>query len=100
MKSTSWLLGTAVFVTAISVAAAPPGAFSAKRLSDVDKQLSSDAFQGRGTGSAIEPTVIQYIADQFRAAGVQPGGDVVERQALVVSGSASLRIQHRRHAYP
>jgi len=80
VKSIRWLLGTATLVAAVTAAAAPPGAFSAKRLSDVDKQLSSDAFQGRGTASAIEPTVIQYIADQFKAAGVQPGGDVVNGQ--------------------
>src|SRR5690348_5492037 len=57
VKSIRWLLGTATLVAAVTAAAAPPGAFSAKRLSDVDKQLSSDAFQGRGTASAIEPTV-------------------------------------------
>src|SRR5947209_16852908 len=54
------------------------GSFSPTRLSAIDKTLSSDAFQGRGTASAIEPTVIDYIAQQFAAAGVQPGGDIVD----------------------
>src|SRR5947209_14500947 len=56
------------------------GSFSPTRLSAIDKTLSSDAFQGRGTASAVEPTVINYIAQQFAAAGVQPGGDVVNGQ--------------------
>jgi len=64
-------------LVAVPAAAAAPLAFSTERLSAVDKVLSSDAFQGRGTASAIEPTVIQYIADQLKGAGVEPGGDIV-----------------------
>jgi Zn-dependent M28 family amino/carboxypeptidase len=73
-------LATVAAVAAVPVVAAPAGGFSTERLSQVDKQLSSDAFQGRGTGSPIEPTVINYIADQLKAAGVQPGGDMVNGQ--------------------
>jgi Zn-dependent M28 family amino/carboxypeptidase len=73
-------LATVAAVAAVPVVAAPAGGFSTERLSQVDKQLSSDAFQGRGTGSPIEPTVIKYIADQLKAAGVQPGGDMVNGQ--------------------
>jgi Zn-dependent M28 family amino/carboxypeptidase len=80
MNRFRWLAATAVALTAVPLAAAPTGAFSTERLSAVDKTLSSDAFQGRGTASAIEPTVIQYIADQMKAAGVQPGGDLVNGQ--------------------
>jgi Zn-dependent M28 family amino/carboxypeptidase len=72
------LLGaTAIALTAVPAAAQQMGQFDPARLSAVDKQLSSDAFQGRGTASAIEPTVIDYIANQLKAAGVQPGGDIV-----------------------
>jgi Zn-dependent M28 family amino/carboxypeptidase len=80
MNRFRWLAATAAALTAVPLAAAPSGAFSTDRLSAVDKTLSSDAFQGRGTASAIEPTVIQYIADQMKAAGVQPGGDLVNGQ--------------------
>jgi Zn-dependent M28 family amino/carboxypeptidase len=72
------LAATALALVAVPVAAASTGQFSTANLSAVDKQLSSDEFQGRGTASAIEPTVINYIADQFAKAGVQPGGDVVD----------------------
>jgi Zn-dependent M28 family amino/carboxypeptidase len=79
VRMTRLLLATAIAIAAVPAAAAP-AAFSTQRLSEIDKQLSSDAFQGRGPASATEPTVIQYIADQLKAAGVQPGGDVVNGQ--------------------
>ena len=82
MKPTSFrlLAATAIALTAAPAIAQQMGNFDPARLSAVDKQLSSDAFQGRGTAAPIEPTVINYIADQFKAAGVQPGGDVVNGQ--------------------
>ncbi|MGN6059327.1 MAG: peptidase M20, partial [Sphingomicrobium sp.] len=58
---------TALALAAVPIAAAPV-TFSTQRLSEIDKTVSSDAFQGRGPGTAIEPTVIQYIADQLKAA--------------------------------
>ena len=76
LETTCFLLvAGSLFGTAVS--AQSLGGFSTQRLSQVDKVVSSDAFQGRGTASAIEPTVISYIADQLRAAGVEPGGDLV-----------------------
>jgi Zn-dependent M28 family amino/carboxypeptidase len=79
VKMTRLLLATALAAAAIPATAAP-AAFSTQRLSEIDKQLSSDAFQGRGPATAIEPTVINYIADQLKAAGAQPGGDIVNGQ--------------------
>jgi len=75
-----FLAGSAIALTAIPALAAATGSFSTQRLSDLDKAISSDAMQGRGTASAIEPTVINYIAGQMKAAGVQPGGDLVNSQ--------------------
>jgi len=80
VRTARWLIATAIAFTAVPVAAQHLGAFSTERLSQVDKAISSDAFQGRGTAAPIEPTVIQYIADQLKAAGVQPGGDIVNGQ--------------------
>ena len=79
MNRSRWLIACAVALLGAPLAAAPRfGDFSPQRLSDVDKTISSDDFEGRGTGSSIEPKVIDYIAGQLRAAGVQPGGDVVD----------------------
>jgi Zn-dependent M28 family amino/carboxypeptidase len=80
VKTARWLLASAIAIAAVPVAAATTASFSTQRLSQVDKVLSSDAFQGRGTAAPIEPTVIRYIADQLKASGVQPGGDIVNGQ--------------------
>lgn len=39
------------------------------------KLLSSDDFKGRGNGTPELDRAAAYIADQFRAAGLEPGGD-------------------------
>ncbi|HET6555508.1 MAG TPA: M28 family metallopeptidase [Dyella sp.] len=47
-----------------------------QRLSDDVKTLSSDAFEGRGPATAGEKKTIDFVVAQFKAAGVQPGGDL------------------------
>jgi Zn-dependent M28 family amino/carboxypeptidase len=65
--------------TALCVLAAP--AFAAdvqidpKLLSEHIKVLSSDAFEGRGPATAGETKTVAYISQQFKAVGLQPGGD-------------------------
>jgi Zn-dependent M28 family amino/carboxypeptidase len=78
VRTSHWLFATALALAAVPVVAAPTSNFSSQRLSQIDKQLSSDAFQGRGPATTIEPTVIQHIADQLKAAGAEPGGDIVD----------------------
>ncbi|MBV9527448.1 M28 family metallopeptidase [Sphingomonas sp.] len=80
MNRLRWISASVLALVGSAAVAAPTGQFSPERLSDIDKALASDGFQGRGTAAAIEPTVIDYIAKQFAAAGVQPGGDMVNGQ--------------------
>jgi Zn-dependent M28 family amino/carboxypeptidase len=47
--------------------------FSADRLLDHIRKLSSDEFEGRGPGSKGEQITIKYVEDQFRFAGLEPG---------------------------
>ena len=47
--------------------------FSADRLLGHIRTLSSDEFEGRGPGSKGEQLTIQYLQDQFRSAGLEPG---------------------------
>jgi Zn-dependent M28 family amino/carboxypeptidase len=68
---------TAIALTAVPLAAAPSGTISPQRLSDVDKFISSDAFEGRGPATRAETKTIDYIAGQMKAIGLQPGGDTV-----------------------
>ena len=50
--------------------------FDPHRLSDEDKTLSSDAFEGRGPATPAEKKTIDYVVAQMKAAGLQPGGDL------------------------
>ncbi len=52
--------------------------FDPQRLSATVQTLSSDAFEGRGPATAGETKTVDYIARQMQAAGLQPGGDVVD----------------------
>ena len=80
MKKFRWLAATAIAVAAVPVLAASTGSFSPQRLSDVDKYISSDAFEGRGPATRAETKTINYIADQFKAVGLKPAGDMVNGQ--------------------
>lgn len=46
------------------------------RLSEDVKTLSSDAFEGRGPATEGETKTIEFVVSQFKAAGLQPGGDL------------------------
>jgi len=59
-----------------TVALAAPAHFDPARLSHHVEILASDAFEGRAPASRAEPKVIDYIVSQFKAAGVQPGGQI------------------------
>jgi hypothetical protein len=57
--------------TAIADVTADPA-----RLSQHVKTLSCDAFEGRGPATPGEQKAVAYIAEQMKAAGLQPGGDL------------------------
>ncbi len=48
-------------------------AISVDTLKTVDKELSSDAYEGRAPTTAAEDKTVGYIIDRFKAAGLQPG---------------------------
>lgn len=49
--------------------------FDVQRISRDIQTLSSDAFEGRGPATPAEAKSIAYIAQQMKAAGLQPAGD-------------------------
>jgi hypothetical protein len=55
--------------------AAPAARFSRERLRRNAAFLAGEALAGRGLGSAGLERAAEYIAAQFRDAGLQPGGD-------------------------
>jgi hypothetical protein len=60
---------------ATSVHAQQPGAIDPARLTAHVKVLASDEFEGRAPATPGETRTVAYIVDQFRAVGLQPGGD-------------------------
>lgn len=54
---------------------APAARISAERLKEDVKNLSSDAFVGRGPGEAGEEKTRAYLADAFAKAGLEPAGE-------------------------
>jgi Zn-dependent M28 family amino/carboxypeptidase len=53
-------------------------AFNPHRLSAEVKTLSSNAFEGRGPATTGETRTIDYVFAQMKAAGLEPGGDLVD----------------------
>ena len=76
MKRFRWFAASAVALLSVSASAAPSN-ISPQRLSDIDRTISSDAFEGRGPATRAETKTINYIAGQFAAVGLQPAGDVI-----------------------
>ena len=53
----------------------PVPQISAERMSEITRVLASDAFQGRSMGGSGEEKTVAYLIDQFKAAGMEPGGE-------------------------
>jgi Zn-dependent M28 family amino/carboxypeptidase len=71
-------LSCAVAALAVSPASAQTyPAFDANRLRTHVKTLSDDSFQGRAPATPGETMTVDYLSRQFGAAGLQPGGDLV-----------------------
>ena len=60
----------------MAVAAADTSTFNPAHLSADVKTLSSDAFEGRGPATAGETKTLDFLIAQYKAAGLQPGGDL------------------------
>ena len=55
--------------------AAPAQHVDTQRMSEVARVLASDDFQGRAPGTPGEDKTIPYLVEQFKAAGLEPGGE-------------------------
>jgi Zn-dependent M28 family amino/carboxypeptidase len=70
------LTAAALIVPAIAIAQPAP-TLDAARLRSHVQTLGSDAFEGRGPTTRAEAKTVDYLIAQLRAAGVAPGGSVV-----------------------
>jgi len=62
------------YATRQALAQLPPAFSQARLLSDIE-YLAGDELEGRGVGTAGLDKAAAYIAEQFKQAGLQPGGD-------------------------
>ena len=65
--------GTLLAMTA-AAAWGQSGFISPERLSSITRTLASDEFEGRAPGSTGETKTVAYLVEQFRSAGLEPGG--------------------------
>ncbi|WP_447910309.1 M28 family metallopeptidase [Brevundimonas bullata] len=72
MSSAAVLLFAAALA---SGAAAQSPDFDAARIANDIKVLSDDSFEGRGIATPAEQKVIDYLSQQYAAAGFAPGGE-------------------------
>ena len=61
--------------TAAAPASAPAPRISTERMSEITRVLASDEFQGRSMGTPGEEKTVAYLIEQFREAGLEPGGE-------------------------
>jgi Zn-dependent M28 family amino/carboxypeptidase len=54
---------------------APAPHVSTQHMSEISRVLASDEFQGRAPGTQGEARTIPYLVEQFKAAGLEPGGE-------------------------
>ena len=75
MRTSRFLAATAILLTAPLAAQSP--LFDTTRLSQHVQTLGSDAYEGRAPATRAEQKTVDYLIAEFKAAGLQPGGAVV-----------------------
>src|SRR5690349_14114390 len=69
-----------------SVPSTPLQSFSADRMMQNIKTLSSDEFEGRGPGSRGEDRTVDFLTEQFKDIGLEPGnpdGTYIQKVPMV-----------------
>ena len=107
------LLATALLLAGSLASAAPPdiptiapGRIDIEVMKDVTRTLSSDAFEGRAPGTPGEEKTLAYLAKEFAAAGLTPGGSKgswfqdVPLMEITGSGFEPLLIRRRDRSDP
>jgi len=94
---------------AVSQTAPPPPAanpIDAARVSDHIRILASDAFEGRGPGTAAEAKVIAYVINAYKAYGLEPAGDdggwtqATPLRRFTLKGPIGLAFEHNGQRTP
>jgi Zn-dependent M28 family amino/carboxypeptidase len=75
MMTLRWALVFALSAAVAAAWASPTEGIDAARLSRHVRIVSSDPYEGRGPATRAETKTIAYMVSQFKAEGLQPGGD-------------------------
>ena len=75
MKLTRTIATLASMWVILSAQTAPTAKVSTHRMSDIARVLASDEFQGRSMGTKGEELTVAYLIEQFKTAGLEPGGE-------------------------
>jgi Zn-dependent M28 family amino/carboxypeptidase len=80
MRPSRLLLSSAIAASFAAGAASAQSAqkFDPAHMRQIVQTLGSDAFEGRAPNTRAETKTVAYIVDQFKKAGVQPGGPLVD----------------------
>jgi Zn-dependent M28 family amino/carboxypeptidase len=69
-----WHVSAALALIGATASAQSPQV-NMQRMSEITRVLASDDFQGRAPGTPGEAKTIPYLIEQFKAAGLEPGGE-------------------------
>jgi Zn-dependent M28 family amino/carboxypeptidase len=100
MKMLSIVAALPLFCTLAAAAPAQPR-ISAQRMSDITRVLASDAFEGRSMGTRGEDLTVAYLIEQYKAAGLEPGGEnggwtqAVPMIRTKLGGGARFSVAHK-----
>ena len=77
-----------------AAAIAQQATFDQARLREHIRILSDDNFEGRGPATAGETKTVQYLTQQFQAAGLQPGGELINGKRTWTQRVPLLKSDH------
>ena len=78
MTRIHWLAAGALALASAPLAAQSTPRFDPARLSRHIQVISGDSFEGRAPATRGEQMTVDYLVREFKAAGLQPGGEVVD----------------------
>jgi Zn-dependent M28 family amino/carboxypeptidase len=94
VKTLRWFAASAIALGLSATAAAQQATFDEAKLREHIRTLSDDSFEGRGPATAGETKTVQYLTQQFQAAGLQPGGEIVNGQRQWTQRVPLLKSDH------
>lgn len=87
------LVGAAVWT--VFTAPALAADLDPAKIAEHVKILADDSFEGRAPATAGETKTVEYIIQQYKAAGLQPGGDLVDAQRIWTQDVPLARFENK-----